>query len=56
MKGLNKMWTSDTEHIHFLANEVGKLEKRAINNGFYGFLGGFFSGIGAVALMWLLHR
>ena len=50
------MWASDIEHIHFLADEVGKLEKKASNNGFYGFLGGFFSGLGAVALMWLLHR
>ena len=50
------MWTSDKEHISFLAKEVGKLEKQACNNGFWGYIGGFLSGIGFVCLVWLLHR
>ena len=50
------MWASDKEHLHFLAREVGKLEKKAWNNGFFGYIGGFVSGVGFVCLMWLLHR
>lgn len=50
------MWTSEKEHISFLAREVGKLEKKAWNSGFFGWVGGFLAGIGSTILMWLLHR
>ncbi len=33
-----------------------KLECKAWNNGFFGYIGGFVSGVGFVVLMWLLHR
>lgn len=50
------MWESEKEHLRYLADEISKLEKRACSNGFLGYIGGFFSGVGFVFLMWLLHR
>ncbi|MBR0518910.1 hypothetical protein IJJ97_03870 [bacterium] len=50
------MWASEKEHLCFLADEISKLEEQLENTKFTNWVIGFFSGIGFVGLMWLLHR
>ena len=55
-KEIKTMWASDKEHLQYLANEISELEEHLMNAKFYGWVGGFFAGIGFTVLMYLLHR
>jgi hypothetical protein len=46
----------ENRSIYSLADEISELQGKVWKTGFVNFVVGFFSGIGSVILMWLLHR